>query len=94
MEANEGEREAQERLVGLNAVIAYYDRLTSVLEALKILAENEKFLELRQRIIEEIARAKASKEEFSRFVPPLSWQDSSPGVSNAKYGPTSIGSRC
>lgn len=72
MEAKERERDAQERLAGLSALIAHCDRLTSLLEALKILAENEKFLELRQRIIEEIARAKASREEFSRFVPPLS----------------------
>lgn len=71
METKE-EREAQERLAGLNALIAYYDRLTSVLEALKILAENETFLELRQRIIEEIARAKASREEVSQFEPPAS----------------------
>ena len=72
MEAKERDLEAQERLAGLNAVIAYYDRLTSVLEALKTLAENERFLELRQRIIEEIARTKASREEFSQFVPPIS----------------------
>jgi type VI protein secretion system component VasF len=72
MEAKEGEREAQERLAGLNALIAYYDRLMSVLEALKNLAENEKSLELQQRIIEEIARAKASREELSQLVPPPS----------------------
>ena len=72
MEAGERDRDAQERLAGLNALIAYYDRLTSVLEALKLLAENEETLALRQRIVEEIARAKASREEFSKFVPPLS----------------------
>ena len=72
MEASERDHDAQERLAGLNALMAYYDRLTSVLEALKLLAENEEFLELRQRIVEEIAWAKASREGFSRFVPPLS----------------------
>jgi hypothetical protein len=35
MEARERDRDARERLTGLNALIAYYDRLTSVLEALK-----------------------------------------------------------
>ena len=72
MEAKEGEREDQQRLAGLNALIAYYDRLTSVLEALKILSENEESFVLRQRIVEEIVRAKASREEFSQFVPPSS----------------------
>ena len=72
MGAKEAEREAQERLAGLNALIAYYDRLTSVLEALKLLAENDEFFELRQRIIENIARAKASREGFSKLLPPVS----------------------
>ena len=72
MEANERDRDAQESLAGLNALIEYYDRLTDVLEALKILAEDESRFELRQRVIEEIARAKASREEFSQFAPPLS----------------------
>jgi type VI protein secretion system component VasF len=71
MGAKEAEREAQERVNGLNALIAYYDRLTSILEALKILAENEELVELRQRVIEEIARAKANREGFSQFPPPL-----------------------
>lgn len=72
MEAKEGKGEDQQRLAGLNALIAYYDRLTSVLEALNVLSENEKCLVLRQRIVEEIAQAKASREEFSQLVPPPS----------------------